>query len=334
MHQLLPPLETAVDPLARRPRVGSYRGPLPPIDLGPLGHGPLFRLARHKRWLWGGVFGEELLLGFAVVDLGYVASAFAWAYDRAERRMLADRSALGPGFCGSVGNLTEEGCEARIGCGRDVARIVRPRGSTAYEVELALGDLQLEARLETAGAPAPMSAIVEPVADAIATTQKRVLLPVRGRAVVAGRSLALDGALGGLDYSHGYPPRRTVWKWGFALGRARSGEPVAFNIVEGFVGEPECTVWVGDELFPVGEGRFTFDAREPLAPWHVHTTDGAVELDFAPGGAHREDKNLGLIVSRFAQVAGDYRGTIVLPGRAPLELAGVPGVAEDQDMLW
>jgi hypothetical protein len=334
MHQLLPPIDSAVDPLARRPRLGSYRGPLPPVELGPLGHGRLFRFARHKRWLWGGVFADELLLGFAIVDLGYVASAFAWAYDRAGRRMLADRSTLGPGFCGSVGSQAEEGCEARVGCGRDVARIVRPRGSTAYDVELALGDLQLEARLDTAGAPSPVSVIVEPVADAIATTQKRVLLPAQGRAVVAGRSFPLDGALGGLDYSHGYPPRHTVWKWGFALGRARSGEPVAFNIVEGFVGEPECTVWVGDELFPVGEGRFAFAAHDPLASWHVHTTDGAVELDFAPGGAHREDKCLGLIVSHFVQAAGDFRGTIVLPGRAPLQLDGVPGVAEDQDVLW
>jgi hypothetical protein len=334
MRTFQPPPDSVIDPVTRAPRIGSFRGPLPRVDLAPLGRGPFFRLARRKRWLWGTVASDELLAGFAVVDLGYVASAFAYAWHFGERRMLADRSALGPGFCGRVGDSAEEGCAARFGCGRSAARITRAEGSSAYEVEFELRDLRLAARLETRGAPIPLSAIAATPPDAVATTQKRVRLGAKGELAVGDRRFSLDGALGGLDYSHGYPLRHTRWKWGFALGHAAGGEPFGLNLVEGFVGEPECAVWVGDELLPLGEGRFEFDGSDLLAPWRVRTVDGAADLVFEPGGMHREEKNLRLVVSHFVQVAGRFRGTIALPGRATLRLDGVPGVTEDQEMLW
>jgi hypothetical protein len=323
-----------LDPATRLPRTGSFRGPLPRVDLAPLRRGPFFRLVRRKRWLWGTIASPELLAGFAVVDLGYVASAFAYAWHFGEGRMLADRSALGPGFCGRVGDSAEEGCAARFGCGRSAARITRPEGTSAYEVEFKLRDLRLAARLETRGSPIPLSAVAAMPPDAVATTQKRVRLGTTGELLVGDRRFSLDGALGGLDYSHGYPPRRTRWKWAFALGQAASGEPFALNLVEGFVGEPECAAWVGDELLPLAEGRFEFNGDDLLAPWRVRTADGAADLVFEAGGMHREEKNLRLVVSHFVQVAGRFRGTIALPGRAPLRLDGVPGVTEDQDMLW
>ncbi len=49
---------------------------------------------------------------------------------------------------------------------------------------------------------------------------------------------------------------------------------------------------------------------------------------------HAEEKNFGVIRSHFVQPVGTYAGTIRLPDRAPLELDGVLGVTEDQDVLW
>ena len=334
MRQLLPPPPHVVDPVRRTPALGSYRGPLPPVDLGPLRRGPLFRLARHKRWTWLGIVSDEVFVGLAVVDLTYAASTFAFAVDRATGHLLSDQSALGPGFVGSVNEHTEEGSAARFALGSRRASILRPRGTTAWVVHATLGDLRLDAKLDSVGAPSPLSAIVEPVPGALATTQKRALLPVEGVLEAGGRTFDLGRAVAGIDYSHGYPPRHTVWNWCFALGQARSGERVALNLVQGFVGEAECVAWVGDGLCPLGEGRFEFDRGNPLVPWRVCTDDGAVTLDFAPQAMHREDQRLGVISSRFAQVAGHFRGTLALPDREPLELDGVPGVVEDQDMLW
>ena len=334
MRELLAPPPAVIDPVSGRPCCGSFRGPLPKVDLGPLDKDLLSRFLRRKRWLWSTIVSDEVLLAVAVVDLGWLASTFAFAWDRRSRRMLADRSSLGPGFRGRVEDFAEAGCEARFGGGRNRARVVRPVRASAYEVDLALGDLRVEAWLETNGAPSPLSAVVELPPDAVTTTQKRALLPVTGRASVGGRTFDLSGAVAGLDYSNGYPPRRTIWKWCFALGRARSGDPVALNLMRGFVGEPECGVWVGDDLCPVAEGRFELDGKNPLAPWRIRSADGAVDLSFTPGGMHREEKNLGVIASHFVQAPGTFDGTITLPGRAALQLDGVAGVAEDQDMLW
>jgi hypothetical protein len=66
----------------------------------------------------------------------------------------------------------------------------------------------------------------------------------------------------------------------------------------------------------------------------VRTDDGAATLEFAPQAIHREDQRLGVISSRFVQVAGHFHGTLDLPGRPSLELDGLAGVVEDQDMLW
>ena len=63
------------------------------------------------------------------------------------------------------------------------------------------------------------------------------------------------------------------------------------------------------------------------------TADGSVDLRFKPIYVHREDKDLRLVVSHFAQPVGFFEGTVKVGGRT-LELSNVPGVTEDQDMLW
>src|SRR5580700_10986234 len=93
MRTLAPPPDAVVDPAVLR--VGSYRGGLPPIDPTPLGRGPIFRLAHEKSWVYVAVAAGDLLVAAAVVQLGYAANAFAFVFDRAAGRMLADRSSLG-----------------------------------------------------------------------------------------------------------------------------------------------------------------------------------------------------------------------------------------------
>ena len=164
-------------------------------------------------------------------------------------------------------------------------------------------------------------------------TEKRALLDVTGELVVNGRHVALGGALGGFDYTHGLLARRTAWRWAYALGRAKSGERVAFNLVQGFVGEPECAAWVDGALFPLREGRFAFDCERPLSEWRVSTADGALDLVFTPGAMHSEDKDLGVIASQLVQPVGTYRGTLRVGGKL-LTLDRVLGVTEDQSVLW
>lgn len=334
MRTLLPPPDALLDPATGALRAGSFRGGLPPVDLAPLAPRRLPRFLGHKRWVYVGIASEEVYVGAAIVHLGYAANAFAFLYDRRAARMLADRAALGPPFAATVSDSAGEGARAvaRLPGGR--LCFERPRGETITRVEIEMGDLRVFARMDAAGAPPPISAC-GPVPGGVAVaTEKRALLAVTGEASVAGRRVPLTGALGGQDYTNGLLPRHTTWRWAFALGRARSGERVGLNLVEGMVGEAECALWIERELFPLAEGRFSFDRARPLEPWRVQTADGAVDLRFTPGGMHADRTNLGLIRSRFLQPAGVYSGVIRAADGRALELDGVLGVVEDQDMLW
>ena len=333
MRTLASPPAAALDPRTAAPAVGSFRGPLPPVDLRPLA-GPLARRLRRKRWIYAAIAADDAFLGLAIVDLGYAAKCFAFAWLSGQQGLAVDRSALAPPGAARVGDRTGEGCLAAFTALSARARVERPLGAHTYRVTYRARDLELDAHLDARGGPDPIAAIAALGPGRVNATEKRALLPVAGEARIAGRRVDLAGALGGFDYTHGLLPRRTAWRWAYALGRARTGEPVAFNLVEGFVGAPECALWVGDQLYPVDEGRFTYDLARPLAPWRIASADGAIDMSFEPSAIHAERTRLGLIASTFLQPVGRYRGVVRPPGRPPLDLDGVMGVAEHQDVLW
>jgi hypothetical protein len=337
VRALSSPPADVVDPGTGAPRFGSYRGPLPRVELGALAGGRLprlRRLVREKRWMYAAISADPLLLGIAVVDLGYLANAFAFVFDRRAGRMVADHTALGPGPVASVNELAGAGHHARFAFAGNEVAIQRGLASSTYGVRVRMRDLRVDAELDASAAPDGISVIAPIAGGVVNTTEKRALLAVRGEASVGGHTTSLEGGFGGYDYTHGLLARHTAWRWAFAQGRTTGGEPVALNLVEGFVGEAECALWLGGDLHPLAEGRFSFDARDPEAPWQVRTADGSVDLRFQPGGAHREEKNFGIVASRFLQPMGVFSGTVRIPGRAPVELRDVLGVTEDQDVLW
>lgn len=339
------PPSSVLDPLSHAVIAGSFRGGLPvEVDLGklavgglPLVGGKLFRTRHEKRWIYAAISAGDLFLGAAIVKLGYASSAFVFAFDRASGRMLSDVSFLGPRGFASVSCAPREGASARFTALRNKASFTwsRASGAGAFSLAVRAGDVVIDARLDASGAPPPIGVVANLGAPGLVNaTEKGALLAVTGEATIANRRFALDGGLGGYDYTHGYLARHTAWKWAFLLGRAESGERVGLNLVQGFVGEPECALWIDGALHPLAEGRFTFDPRQPLAPWLVRTADDSVDLRFEPGGIHQEHKNLGVITSRFIQPVGCFSGSIRVPGRAPLVLSRALGVVEDQDVLW
>jgi hypothetical protein len=305
------------------------------MDLSSLSGGRLARIAREKRWLYVGIASEAEYVALLIARLGYVANVFAYVLDARTMRMIATASTLAPPGSCEIADGTSAPTLAAYRFGRQRARVERNHAGELL-VDADLGPIAIRATLATRDAPPAITAIapVGPGGQALVnTTEKRALLAATGELRVRGSHRPLRDALAGYDYTHGLLARRTAWRWAYALGHAKTGERVAFNIVQGFVGEPECAAWVEGEVLPLAEGRFAFDPDNPLAEWRVSTADGAVDLRFTPGGLHSEQKNLGVIASRFVQPAGAYRGRMRVGGRE-LVLERVLGVAEDQDVLW
>ncbi|HEY8074422.1 MAG TPA: DUF2804 family protein [Labilithrix sp.] len=320
---LAPAPSSFVDPVTGAPAFGAYEGPMPAVRWPSLGFGA--RTLRRKKWVWAGIATEEIWIGLAVVRTGYAATAFAYAYDLAERRMLADETRIAPALASHVGDDPHaRGALATFG-----RRVAIERTHEGFAIRAKLGKLAIDATLADGRAPTALSAIA-PLGSRLANaTEKRALLAVRGRARAGDRDISLDGALGGYDYTNGLMPRHTRWRWAFALGRDDAGAPIAFNFVSGFVGEAECAAFVDGRAHAMPEPRFSFDA--PTSPWRLEA-DG-IDLVFEPGAMHAQYTNLGLVRSKFIQPAGTFSGTLRVSGR-DRRVERVAGVVEDQDVLW
>lgn len=321
------------------PRWGTFHGSFRSVDwsarLTGL-RGLVRRVARRKRWVWGGIATREVYAAFAIVDVGYASNAFAFVVDLQRGELLADHSFLGrPGAGARVGDRPGDGGRFEfIGSGGHL-RLVRPESTAAWMVEVEAGDLKLEALLDTAQAPPPAAIVMKVVDGDVTATQKANLLPSSGTVRAGGRIFDLADGFGGLDYSNGLLGRTTAWRWAFGLGRTAGGIPLGFNLSDGLSVEPgqENVIWVGKALHKVGPARFTFDAKHPEGAWQVRTEDGLIDLRFTGKGMHAEARNLGVVRSRFAQVAGGFTGTVRIGG-AEHALENLPGVTEDQYVVW
>jgi hypothetical protein len=121
-------------------------------------------------------------------------------------------------------------------------------------------------------------------------------------------------------------------------GRLEDGTRLGFNLVDGFNAVApgaagENVLFLGDQLEPVGPARFRFNSADPLDLWQVSTDDGMVQLTFRPLHAHRDVRDLLVLRSRFVQPLGFFTGRLRFRG-SELTLGELPGVTEDQDMLW
>lgn len=346
----LPPVPNSVATSQGEPRFGKYQGELSEVDLGRLqgrwAPAVAAKLLKRKRWVYTFAATPEVAAIFAVVDLGYTSSAFAVAVDLQERRPLCDVSFLGaPGPLVVVSDRPGAGLTAsfRTLGGRLSAK--RGEEDERYQLEVdvsrvrtgSLQSFQWRGELLVAGGP-PALTLIAPVEDdgLVNVTQKHCGLLALGSLEAGGKRFRMDGGVGGLDYTHGYLARHTSWRWAFAAGRLADGTPIGFNFAEGFnesSGHNENGLWVGDRLYPLPRARFEYDPKELLDPWRVTTADGSVDLRFKPIYVHRDEKDLRLVVSHFAQPVGLFEGTVRVAGRT-YTVSQLPGVTEDQDMLW
>jgi hypothetical protein len=320
---LVPAPAAFVDEATGAPAFGAYEGPLPAVRFPSLGLRE--RALRRKRWVYVAISTDDVWIAFAVVRTGYVASAFAFVYDLATRTMLADETALAPTLASRVADDPHaRGPLASLRFAR--TKIACARTEEGISIDARIGAITIDATLVDARAPAALTAIAR-LGDGLANaTEKRALLGVRGEARVGDRVVPLSNAVAGYDYTHGLLPRHTRWHWAFALGRDTSGEPIAFNLAEGFVGQAECAAFAGGRAHALAEPHF-----EVGDTWRL-TADG-IDLSFSPGAIHAQYTNLGVVRSKFVQPAGTFTGTIKVSGRER-RVERLPGVVEDQDVLW
>ncbi|MBD0283045.1 MAG: DUF2804 family protein [Thermoleophilaceae bacterium] len=197
-------------------------------------------------------------------------------------------------------------------------------GSRRAGVRLAPGGVRVRSEalaLELSLDEGPGVEVASPHGRQWIWTRKQACVAVRGRLWLEGREWALAGHDAFVDDSAGYHARHTRWRWSAGLGRAATGERVAWNLVEGVHDAPEAserTVWVDGEPHEVGPQPFAAD---------LSRVGG---LRFTPWSVREDDTNLLLVRSRYRQPFGTFAGE--LPGGLALESG--QGVMEWHDAIW
>lgn len=320
------------------PQFGAFTGLPGDAHFGQLGRPYASGLAARlteKRWLYTLVTGPDVFVCLAIIDLGYLSSGFLSVFDRRARKLVFDENlVLPPGFA-RVSDDPGAGQSAELK-GFQSARIARD--GDRVHVEARWGRCAVDLLLDAGPALPPLGACAAVAPGRFDYTQKWVHLAATGDVKVGKLVFPLEGAPAGLDYTHGQLARDTRWRWAFADGFA-GRQRVAFNFSEGFLGPrgedgAENAVWVDGAPCAVGPVTFAFDPNDPFAPWTIRSADGGVDLAFTPEGFRAQDLDLKLILSRYVQPFGEFRGHLTAPDGTRVELEGLAGVTEDHAARW
>lgn len=318
-----------------------------------------FRRMRLKRWHYTSVAGPDVFFACAIVDAGYIGTAFAYVVDRRSGEMhewttllplsrgitIADNSLDGA-------TTVEQAGFGRIVLGNDSRRGVR---TIRAELEGKLGVRNkppLVAELEIwdwGRDPDPVVVVEESAPARWLYTHKCYGLEAGGRVRCGRLDSVIEAREGhaGLDWNLGYRPYETWWNWAAGGGFATDGTRVGFNLTahrpwigsghEGSASDADatdCGLWIGGSRVKLDRVEFEYDPRAILRRWRIHDEAGLVDLEFNPIGKREDDVNFGVVVSQFLQPYGNFSGTLRTPDGELKELTNVFGVTEQHFAKW
>jgi hypothetical protein len=313
-----------------QPTMGRFAGQAASFDwaalAAPYRRSAWWRRFHHKRWHYVSLACDELFCAVAIVDLGWTSTAFAYAFDRGQRKLVAAFSQDGiPGLSAQL--ASDAGGESRF---RFLSQriAIGANGDGAHSITLRCGDFEIDAQAVGQG---PLLLAVGAVeGGSVHATQKSPGLALAGEVRIGARRIDLAGGVASIDYSNGLLARNTGWRWACAHSLE-----LGFNLQAGYFGANENALWLDGQIIPLGAAQFDFNPADPMADWHVSTDDGLLDLRFSPEGMRREDKNLIVAASHYVQPIGTFSGIVrVAPGAPAVAVKQLAGVTEDHRSRW
>ncbi len=320
----------AVVDAAGQPMLGRFAGVAERIEWDrlapPWRRSALWRRFHHKRWHYAALACDEVFCAFAIVDLGWTCTAFAYAFERASGKLVASFSQDGlPGMGARLASHAGGDSHFHF-LGKHID--LTSEGPGAYRLRLRCGQFAIDARFS--GATPQLLAVGAVDGGALHATQKSAGMALTGELRIGARRMTLNGGVASVDYSNGLLARETAWRWACAHSLA-----LGFNLQDGYFGANENALWLDGRVIALGPARFEFDPRQPMAPWHVWTTDGLLDLHFSAEGMRHEDKNLLVAASHYVQPIGTFSGWVRADFDSPkVMVEKLPGVTEDHRSRW
>jgi hypothetical protein len=318
----LPPVPAALTDPDGGLLAGLYAGD---VRRDPVRDAP--RRGRVRRWYYVAAGDATSLVGAAVVDLGFVAVAFAFASVAGRTATFDTRRALGVGA--EVASVPAGGAAVSVG---SATLSLADDGSLSVDVPTGAGRLRAEVRTTVAVTPAVCVAVTPEGGWNV--TRKCAGSAVSGSLRLGdGPAVELGpGAGGWSDWTAGRQDRTTVWRWAAGAGTSTDGRRVGLNTSTGMnAATGEDVVWWDGvphalpvtELGPVGD--------DPERDWQV--LGEGCELRLTPVGVRSAVEQLPLLTSNYVQPFGTWAGRLTDPAGASCEVR-LAGVAEDHLAVW
>jgi len=141
-----------------------------------------------------------------------------------------------------------------------------------------------------------------------------------------------------LDYGRGVWPRAAIWNWGFAsqrVGTKRIGLNFGGKWTDG-TGMTENAIFIDGKMTKIHEDLlFTYDTKDFMKPWKVHTKFSEdVSMTFTPFFHRIAKTDLKLIYSEVHQMMGYFNGKIQLENGPTIEIKQLLGCIEEHKAKW
>ncbi len=291
-----------------------------------------------KSFQFIGINNQDVMIGLAVVDLGWVGNGFFYIYDK-KTNTVQEFSELQP----LARNTTIENPA-------DQAHCVFQKGNFRIEIKRAdqkrvvkvtkAKECLLEATVDVSQVE-PLALCNPTGATGWTYTQKQTAEEVRGYYLLQGQRVEIspeDGYLAATDDSCGYLNYRTSWHWLSVSATVASGQRVGLNFAmgvnQGF--GTENALWVNGKIFEIPPIMFELVEEDKVnnsSTWHVYSADQSVDLTVKTGWCRQESLNLALVASHFNQWVSSVSGMITCDSQS-IVLDGEMGLLEKHFAKW
>ncbi|MDD9303750.1 MAG: DUF2804 domain-containing protein [Desulfobacter sp.] len=299
---------------------------------------------KEKRWCYAGIVSDDIFFGAAVVHLGYAASGFCFGFDRKTKKMVEYTKVGLPTNQVRYDRNPESGtCWFKRG--QNLIEISGCRPQRKLKVNLKEKNLTADIDIFPPDSGfAPMHFPMDMGRGKNAFTTKAAGLSAKGHIKMGDKHYFLSPETGFaiFDWTHGAYPRQTFWNWACGAGQARDKtdtnetQAIGFNFSKGVYenGRLENTLWINGKPEPVSAVDFSYDPKNPTAPWEIVSTEPKIKLRFTPEGMRQANDNFIVLASRFIQPCGRFKGEITLKSGQTLVLKNTGGVVEEHYAKW
>ena len=293
---------------------------------------PITGIKKHlafKRFQFISLNHANLMIGLAIVDLGWVGHGFFYAHDMNSKQTIA-LSGLQP-----LAHHTHVSTN-RMGKSYFKHRafnILIQKKTDTWQVNVKQGKhMILNALIDGFSSQQPLSLCSPTGVNGWTYTHKNTGLTPSGQLYFNHQVIDLkDDFLVGIDESCGMLRHETAWHWLF-LNTKINGKIIGLNLAMG-VNETafsENSMWINGQIFELPPVLFT---QTDASQWHVHSQNQQINLYITTDWVRQEAKNFIVVASQFKQWVALISGDICINNQT-IHLEQTLGLLEQHYAKW